>query len=177
MMGLQLAGKRAIVTGASRGIGYAIADHLAAEGADVALVARDEQALARAAECIRRHGHKVLACPADTVDDASVRCMVTAVVAQVGSVDILLKAAARPSPSGPSPAIADLTDDALRVEVETKVLGYLRCIRAVASLMAAQRWGRIINSCGVNARLTGSLVGSVRNVAVAAITKNIADEL
>jgi NAD(P)-dependent dehydrogenase (short-subunit alcohol dehydrogenase family) len=62
-------------------------------------------------------------------------------------------------------------------EVETKVLGYLRCARAVAPHMVAQGWGRIVNVSGLNARSTGSLVGSVRNVAVAAMTKNLADEL
>jgi len=56
---LQLAGKRAVVTGASRGIGYAVADALAAEGADVALVARDPAALDIAAGLISRHGHRV----------------------------------------------------------------------------------------------------------------------
>ncbi|MCW2537890.1 MAG: short-chain dehydrogenase [Modestobacter sp.] len=72
---------------------------------------------------------------------------------------------------------ADLTDDALRVEVETKVLFYLRCARAVAPHMAATGWGRIVNVSGLNAQISGSLVGSVRNVAVAARTKNLADEL
>jgi NAD(P)-dependent dehydrogenase (short-subunit alcohol dehydrogenase family) len=75
------------------------------------------------------------------------------------------------------PPLAQLEDDALRVEIETKVLGYLRCARAVAPAMVAQGWGRIINISGLNARMSGSLVGSVRNVAVAAMTKNLADEL
>ncbi|MDQ3464853.1 MAG: SDR family NAD(P)-dependent oxidoreductase [Actinomycetota bacterium] len=75
------------------------------------------------------------------------------------------------------PRLADLNDDALREEVETKVLGYLRCIRAAAPLMAAQGWGRVINISGLNARQATSLVGSERNVAVAAMTENLADEL
>jgi NAD(P)-dependent dehydrogenase (short-subunit alcohol dehydrogenase family) len=74
-------------------------------------------------------------------------------------------------------ALADLADDALRIEVETKVLGYLRCTRAVAPHMAAAGWGRTVNVSGLNARISGSLVGSVRNVAVAAMTENLADEL
>ena len=77
----------------------------------------------------------------------------------------------------PVPPLAELTDDALRAEIDTKVLGYLRCARAVAPLMAAQGWGRIVNISGLNARMSGSLVGSIRNVAVAAMTKNLADEL
>jgi NAD(P)-dependent dehydrogenase (short-subunit alcohol dehydrogenase family) len=176
-MDLELAGKRAIVTGASRGIGLAVADHLAAEGVHVALVARGAEALADAAARVRRHGTPVLVCPADTTDDASVRAMVAEVAGAFGGVDVLVNAAARPASSAPVPALADLADDALRVELETKVLGYLRCARAVAPHMAAAGWGRIVNISGLNARISGSLVGSVRNVAVAAMTKNLADEL
>jgi NAD(P)-dependent dehydrogenase (short-subunit alcohol dehydrogenase family) len=176
-MDLQLTGRRAVVTGASRGIGLAVADALAAEGVDVALVARDAPALERAAERVRRHGTAVVACPADTRDDDAVRAMVEDVVDRLGGVDVLVNAAARPASSAPAPSLSQLADDDLRVEVETKVLGYLRCARAVAPHMVAAGWGRIINISGLNARRTGSLVGSVRNVAVAAMTANLADEL
>jgi NAD(P)-dependent dehydrogenase (short-subunit alcohol dehydrogenase family) len=173
---LELTGKRAVVSGGSRGIGFAVADRLAAEGADIALVARDPVALEKAAARIGRHGTTVLAHPADTRDDAAVRAMVDDVVATLGGVDILVNAAAQPA-GGPVPPLAELPDDALRAEVETKVLGYLRCARAVAPHMSAQGWGRIINISGLAARQTGSIVGSIRNVAVAAMTKNLADEL
>ncbi|GAA0899389.1 SDR family NAD(P)-dependent oxidoreductase [Pseudonocardia zijingensis] len=175
-MDLELNGKRAIVTGGSRGIGLAVADRLAAEGADVALLARDPDALDHAAAHIGRHGTRVLARPADTRDDDAVRGAVAAVVQAFGGVDVLVNAAARPA-GGAVPPLPELTDDALRDEVETKVLGYLRCARAVAPHMVAQGWGRIVNVSGLNARSSGSLVGSVRNVAVAAMTKNLADEL
>ena len=56
-------------------------------------------------------------------------------------------------------------------------MGYLRCARAVAPHMKAQRWGRIVNISGLAARQSGNTVGSIRNVAVAALTKNLADEL
>jgi len=73
-MDLQLTGKRAVVTGGSRGIGYAIAGALAAEGADVALLARDAARLdAAAKELAAEHDRRVLAVPADTTDDAAVR--------------------------------------------------------------------------------------------------------
>jgi NAD(P)-dependent dehydrogenase (short-subunit alcohol dehydrogenase family) len=176
-MDLQLRGRRAVVTGASRGIGLAVADALAAEGAHVALVARDATALEHAAGQVRRHGTTVLPVPADTRDDGAVRAMVDRVVHTLGGVDVLVNAAARPASSAPTPALTELADDDLRVEIETKVLGYLRCARAVAPHMVAAGWGRIINISGLNARRTGSLVGSVRNVAVAAMTANLADEL
>ncbi|QJY48791.1 SDR family NAD(P)-dependent oxidoreductase [Pseudonocardia broussonetiae] len=175
-MDLGLTGRRAVVTGASRGIGLAVALGLAAEGADVALVARDPRALDDAAARVGAHGGRVLAVAADTTDDAAVRAMVERVAGEWGGVDVLVNAAAKPS-GGPVPALADLTDDAMRQEFETKVLGYLRCARAVAPHMVAQGFGRIVNISGLGARQTGSLAGSVRNVAVAALTKNLADEL
>ena len=59
----------------------------------------------------------------------------------------------------------------------TKVLGYLRCARAVAPVLKERGWGRIINISGLAARQSGTAIGSMRNVAVAALTKNLADEL
>ncbi|MFR9803719.1 SDR family oxidoreductase [Pseudonocardia sp. RS010] len=60
--------------------------------------------------------------------------------------------------------------------METKVLGYLRCARAVAPQMVERGWGRVINISGLNFRRTGSVFGSIRNVSVSALTKNLADE-
>lgn len=175
-MDLELTGKRAIITGGSRGIGFAVADRLAAEGADVAIVARDREALDKAAARLGGHGTRVVVSPADTRDDAAVRAMVTDVVTTLGGVDILVNAAARAA-GAPVPPLAELSDDDVRVEVETKVLGYLRTARAVAPYMVAKGWGRIINISGLNARTTGSIPGSIRNIAVAALSKNLADEL
>jgi NAD(P)-dependent dehydrogenase (short-subunit alcohol dehydrogenase family) len=169
---LELTGRRAVVTGGSRGIGLAVGRALAAEGVDVALVARTEDVLQRAAaDVARESARKVIGVPADTGDDASVATMVGVVVAQLGGVDILVNAAATPATGAP------FTDDDLEGEVNVKVRGYLRCARAVAPLMVQSGWGRIVNIAGLAARQTGNLVGTVRNVAVAALTKNLADEL
>jgi NAD(P)-dependent dehydrogenase (short-subunit alcohol dehydrogenase family) len=169
---LELTGRRALVTGGSRGIGLAVGRALAAEGADVALVARGEEALRDAAEEVAvESGRRVIAVTADTGDDASVSAMVGEVIAQLGGVDILVNAAATPATRAP------FTDDDLEAEINVKVRGYLRCARAVAPQMVERGWGRIINISGLAARSTGSVVGSVRNVAVAAMSKNLADEL
>jgi len=170
---LQLAGARAIVTGGSRGIGLAVARGLRAEGARVAIVARHEERLRAAAAEL---GPEVLAVPADTTDDTAVRAMVEEVVGAWGGVDVLVNAAAQPA-GGPVPALADLTDAEVQADFDTKVLGYLRCARAVAPHMTAQGRGRIVNISGLNARRTGSIAGGIRNVAVAALTANLADEL
>jgi NAD(P)-dependent dehydrogenase (short-subunit alcohol dehydrogenase family) len=170
---LQLAGARAVVTGGSRGIGLAVARGLVAEGARVAVVARHEERLRAAAAEL---GPEVLAVPADTTDDAAVRAMVEDVVGAWGGVDVLVNAAAQPA-GGSVPALEDLTDAEVDADFDTKVLGYLRCARAVAPHMTAQGYGRIVNISGLNARRTGSIAGSIRNIAVAALTANLADEL
>src|SRR5207237_879661 len=72
---------------------------------------------------------------------------------------------------------AQIPDDAFYSDVNVKVMGYLRCAREVAPHMIQQRWGRIISVSGLAARSTGSIIGSIRNVAVVAMAKNLADEL
>jgi len=176
-MELELVGKRAIVTGGSRGIGLAIADALAAEGTHVTVVARGGERLDNAAAHLSCRGARVISEAADTRDDDAVRSMVKAVTRRLGGGDILVNSAARPASARGVPNLSKLTDDDVRVEVETKVLGYLRCAQAVAPYPIRQGWGRIVNLSGLNARQSGSLVGSIRNAVVSAMTKNLADEL
>lgn len=178
-MDLQLTGKRAIVTGGSRGIGKAIARSLAAEGVDVAIVARGREPLEAAArEIAAATGRKVVPLTADTSDNESVRTMVQAAVDALGGVDILVNAAAQPASQGPAPTIEEIDAQAhFWPDMNVKVMGYLRTAQAVMPHMRAQGWGRIINISGLNARTAGAAVGSMRNVAVAALTKNLADAL
>jgi NAD(P)-dependent dehydrogenase (short-subunit alcohol dehydrogenase family) len=174
---LELDGKRAIVTGASRGIGRAVATALAAEGASVVLVARGSTDLDTALQALRSQGHAAVAVPADTSDDSTVRAMVAEAVSSFGGIDILVNAAAQPSTGRGPRRLAEIVDHDMHLEFDTKVMGYLRCARAVAPHMAAQGWGRIVNVGGLIARKTGNTFGSVRNVAIAAMSKNLADEL
>src|SRR5260221_7344346 len=178
-MDLELAGKRAIVTGGSRGIGKAIALALAEEGVNVALLARQPEALrTAAAELALQTGRKVVGIGADTTSDESIRLAVAAAVAQLGgSIDILVNAAAEPAGYAAPPKLGEITAEFFRAELDTKVMGYVRCAREVVGGMRAQGWGRIVNISGLAARQTGNAVGSIRNVAVAALTKNMADEL
>lgn len=177
-MDLELTGKRAIVTGGSRGIGKAIALELAREGANVVIAAREEATLETAAAEIREAtGRRVVACIADTTDDSSVKSLVETTAAELGGVDILVNNAAKPGGQGRPPVLAEITADLLWEDVNTKVMGYLRCAREVAPHMKDQGWGRIVNISGLAARQAGSTIGSIRNVAVSAMTKNLADEL
>ena len=177
-MDLQLTGKRAIVTGGSRGIGKAVARTLAVEGCDVVIAARAQDPLARTAgELAAETGRSVTPVVADTGDDESVAELVASAVTALGGVDILVNAAARPLGQSAPPKLADVTGEQFWDDMNVKVLGYLRCAQAVAPHMTGQGWGRIINISGLGARSTGAVIGSMRNVAVAAMTKNLADEL
>jgi NAD(P)-dependent dehydrogenase (short-subunit alcohol dehydrogenase family) len=168
---LDLTGKRAVVTGASRGIGLAVARGLVAEGADVALIARDRERLERGAAELGgpSPGPSVLPVVCDTGSDEAVAAMAQTVIGELGGVDILVNCAAKVN-TGP------MRDEDLDEHLNVKLKGYLRCARAFAPAMAERGWGRIVNVSGLAARQTGSVVGSVRNVAVAAMTKNLADE-
>jgi NAD(P)-dependent dehydrogenase (short-subunit alcohol dehydrogenase family) len=171
-MDLQLVGRRALVTGGSRGIGKAVAAALLAEGATVAITARGRDALERTVAEL-----DALAVVADTGDDDSVRALVAKVTQTMGGVDILVNAAATPGGQSRPPVLAEITAAAFWADVNVKVLGYLQCAQAVAPGMVERGWGRIINVSGLAARSTGSMIGSIRDVAVAAMTKNVADEL
>jgi len=177
-MDLELTGKVAIVTGGSRGIGKQVARQLALEGADVAIVARDQATLeATRKELADESGRRILAISCDTTNDDSVRAMARQVQDAFGRIDILVNAAARAGGQAPPPKLDQIDEAAFDDEMHTKVLGYLRCAREVVPSMRQNGWGRIVNVSGLAARGTGTILGSVRNVSVVALTKNLADEL
>ncbi|WP_165186464.1 SDR family NAD(P)-dependent oxidoreductase [Caulobacter soli] len=177
-MDLQLTGKRALVTGASRGIGKAIALALAREGVDVVIAARNLAPLtATARELAQATGRRIAPLTVDTGDDASVKALVEAAVRELGGVDILVNNAATPGGAAPAATIAQATTAALLDDVNVKVAGYLRTAQAVAPHLVKASWGRIINIGGLAARGTGHYVASIRNGAVSSLTKNLADEL
>ena len=177
-MDLQLAGKRALISGGSRGIGKAVAKVLAQEGALVALLARGEAGLRdAAAELLAQGAPRVVTVTADTTDGDQVTHAVRQAEQELGGgIDILVNAAAEPSGFAAPPKIEEIRAEYLHGEIDTKVMGYIRCAQAVLPGMKSRGWGRIVNISGLAARQTGHAVGSVRNVAVAALTKNLADE-
>ena len=103
--------------------------------------------------------------------------MVADVVAAFGRVDILVNCAAQAERPGAPPTLAEITTEEFWDHINTKVVGYLRTAQEVAPHMIKQKSGRIINVSGLGARQTGTTIGSIRNVGVAALTKNMADEL
>ena len=177
-MDLRLQGKTALVTGGSKGIGKCTVMNLAEEGCDVAILARDMTAAeALATEVARATNRRIIAVKADTSDETQVKAAVGHVMAAFGRIDILINCAAAAAGQSKPPSLLEIKNEDFWGEMNVKVMGYLRVIQAVAPQMKANGWGRIINVSGLAARNTGSIIGTVRNVSVAALNKNVADEL
>ncbi len=174
-MDLQLEGKRALVTGGSKGIGKAIALELAREGVDIAIAARSKDALdATAQEIAAETGRNVIGIPTDTTSWDDVQNMVATTVTELGGVDILVNSAAMVGGQVRG-TLAEAQEKDLIEDLDTKVVGYFRCIKAVAPHMQAQKWGRIISIGGVSARQ--ATIYGLRNAAVVHMTKTLSDQL
>jgi len=173
---LELAERVVMVTGGSSGIGLEIARFFAAEGARVVITARGVEALRAAARDITASSQaKVLAVPSDTTDQAQVDRMVAEVLEEHARIDFLVNCAANPSGLVRG-GIEELDSDALLRDLNTKVVGYARCARAVVPAMKQQHWGRIINIGGLTGR-SSNLLNGMRNVAICHLTKTLSDQL
>jgi NAD(P)-dependent dehydrogenase (short-subunit alcohol dehydrogenase family) len=101
--------------------------------------------------------------------------MVETAMSELGRVDILVNNAAFPGGLVQGP-LADASEDALLEDINTKVVGYFRCAKAVAPHMQQQGWGRIINIGGLSGRQSGNISG-MRNAAIVHLTKTLSDQL
>lgn len=142
-MNLELAGKVALVTGASRGIGRAIAEGLAAEGARLVIAARGAEALDDTQRALEETGAEVLAVPADVGDDASVKTLVEKARERFGRIDILISNASALAVTGDRAS----WDASLNVDV----MGAVRLVEAVLPLMQAEGGGSILLVSSVSA--------------------------
>ena len=175
-MDLELTGRVAIVTGGSRGVGRAIAQELAREGVDVAICARHRASLDETAEALAKETRRrIVPIVADTTNAESVTRMVDATIAALGRVDVLVNNAATPGGLVRG-ALAEADEGALLEDINTKVVGYLRCAKAVLPHMQRRGWGRIINIGGLSGRRSGNISG-LRNAAIVHLTKTLADQL
>ena len=172
---MEVQGKVAIVTGGSRGIGRAISRELAKEGVDVAIVARSPEALDQAAqELSAETGRRVISVPADTTKWEDVQRMVEATVAAFGKVDILVNNAARPGGQVRG-TLAEATEQDLVEDLDTKVVGYFRCMKAVAPHMQRQALGP--NHQYLWRLRPAVTIYGLRNAAVLHMTKTFSDQL
>jgi len=165
----------AIVTGGGLGIGKAITRALARRGATVVIAARRLPILQEAADEIAAEtGARIVPVVADTTDTESVEAMAAA-AAQVGRLSILVNGAAAPAGLVRND-VANADPEALLADLNTKVVGYFRCIKAVVPYMRANQYGRIVNIGGLTGRSSHALSG-MRNLAVVHMTKALSDQL
>ena len=177
-MDFGLKGKIALVTGGSRGIGYAIAMQLAAEGASVAICGRDVTTSQAAATAIANAtGSKVTGLRADMSQAGDIKELVQSTVEGFGGLDVLVNNAATIGGTGGVDTLAQLNEPLLNADFQVKMLGYLRCAREAFPHMEAKGWGRIVNIDGMAARVAAGVSGGMRNAAVANATKVMSEEL
>jgi NAD(P)-dependent dehydrogenase (short-subunit alcohol dehydrogenase family) len=172
---LGLAGRRALVTGGSKGLGLAIARELVAESAHVAICARDEDEVAATAEELRRGGTTVHAQAADVTDPDQVRDFVARSAEALGGVDCLVNNAGRAHPG----TFATLTDEDWKADLDVKLLSLVRCSREVLPHLRAAGGGRIVNIGAVYGRYPDPafFATSVNRAAGNAFTKTLALEV
>lgn len=174
---MSLTNRIALVTGASRGIGAATAEVLAARGAKVAVSARTVSDLEQVAATIKRAGGEALAIPCDVLDQAQVEAMVSKVVDTWGRLDILVNNAGLGTPTMPVEAIPPADWDAT---VALNLKSAFLCVRAAVPVMKRQQYGRIVSVSSFAGRNFSRISGphySAAKAGILALTKHMAVEL
>ena len=174
-MDLGLSGRRAIVTGGSKGLGKSIAAELLAEGVAVVICSRNAAELDQAAAELAAAGGKVTALPCDVTDPAAVESFTAAAAAELGGIDILVNnaGAARPGRFG------TLTDDDWHGDIEVKLFSQIRCTRAALPHLRESSAPRVININAVYARFPDPvfLASSVNRASCLSLSKALSIEL
>lgn len=173
-MDLGLAGRVAVVMGASQGIGRAVADELAGEGARVAISARALATLEQVrANLIDATGAEALAVPADCTRPDEVRALFATVLERWGRVDILVNSV----PGPPTAPFEELSDDGWHRAFDVKLMGQIRSAREAFPHMVRQGWGRIINIVGTHGHQPQAyaITAGVVNAGLLNFTKALAE--
>lgn len=148
----KLEGRVALITGASRGIGRAIARGYAREGAAVSVTARTAAALESLVEEVRQGGGRAVAIPADLADAAAPARVVQQVLESFGTIDILVNNAGIGSSSSPRPLV-DFDDAFWNKTLALNLTAPYLFSKAVLPVLLAKKWGRIINIASINGKL------------------------
>jgi len=174
-MEISLAGRTALITGGSKGIGLAIASRFAGSGANVAIVARGREALDEAVKTIgAKAAGKVAGFSGDVGSAADVERLHQEVMKELGRIDIVVNNAGT---SATSP-FEKLTDEFLQHDLDQKLFAALRFTRLAWPQMKERKWGRIINvlNIGAKAPRANSMPTSVSRAAGMALTKALSHE-
>jgi len=171
---MPLAGHRAIVTGAGRGIGRSIALALAEAGADVAVTARTNAEIEQVAAEIKALGRAAVAIPCDVTDAAQVSQMAAQTVAAMGAIDILVNNAGM----GASHKFVTYPDDLWNQVMAVNLNSVFYVSKAFAPSMVEKKWGRIINVASIASKTGGKYMAaySASKHGVLGLTRALAAE-
>jgi 3-oxoacyl-[acyl-carrier protein] reductase len=174
-MDLGLSGRRAIVTGGSKGLGQAIAAELLAEGAEVVICSRNEAELEATAAELRKPGGTVIAFCCDVTDPSQVAAFIKESASAMGGIDILVNNAGGARPG----RFESLTDTDWQEDFEVKLMSQIRCTRAALPLLRQSPAARVININAVYARYPDPafLASSVNRASCLSLAKALAIEL
>ena len=171
---MMLAGNVAVVTGASRGLGRAIAQALAEAGADVALAARSKKDLEDTARQVQERGRRALVVPTDVASYAEVEALMQRTVRGLGRLDIVVNNAgvAKVAP------LAEMTPEDWRLTVDVNLTGVFNSCRAAAPHLIAQKSGKVINIASVLGQvgLPGYTIYAATKGGVIALTRALGVE-
>ncbi len=175
-MDLGLKGRRALVTGASKGIGRAIAFELATEGANLAICARGSRALEETAEALKAgKGVNVFAGTADVTVDTEVRAFVAQAAAALGGLDILVNNAGSALPG----TFEEVDEIRWRADLDVKLFAAMRCVRTALPFLKQSPQARIININSIVGRQIAPeyIANSTDRAACLAFNKGLSDNL
>jgi 3-oxoacyl-[acyl-carrier protein] reductase len=174
-MDLGLSGRRAVVTGGSKGLGRAIAAELLAEGAEVVICSRNEAELEATAAELRKPGGTVIAFCCDVTDPSQVAAFIKESATSLGGIDILVNNAGGARPG----RFESLTDTDWQEDFEVKLMSQIRCTRAALPLLRQSPAARVININAVYARYPDPafLASSVNRASCLSLAKALAIEL
>jgi 3-oxoacyl-[acyl-carrier protein] reductase len=174
-MTTDLAGRTALVTGASRGIGFAAARALARRGARLVVSSRGGEHLEAARASLAGEGAEVLAVPADVRDPAALAALVAEAERQAGAIDVLVANGGGPAAK---PAV-DLTDEDWQAALPLALLFVPRLCRLALPGMRRRRWGRIvaINSISARQPIPGLALSNALRPAVLGYLKSLSQEV
>jgi len=170
-----LAGKVALVTGAGRGIGRAIAEAFATEGAAVALASRSRADLAEVAGEIRKRQGRALAIPTDVTQDSAVEALVDQTLSELGRLDVLVTSAG----TAAFGAVADSKPGDWDAMLTLNLRAVMVCCRAVLPAMLRQRSGMILNVSSIASKRTlpGSAAYTATKAGLESFSRVLAEEL
>ena len=175
-MDLGLEGRTALVTGASSGLGLAIARELAHEGCAVAMVARGRERLEReAADVVRRTHRRALPITGDVSRIGEAERIAREVADAFGPTDILVANAGGP----PAATFASATEEQYVAAIEQNLLGSIRLARACVPAMRERRWGRVlfVSSMAAKQPLGGLLLSNTARAGLLGFAKTLANEV